>query len=87
MKLDNTKSVSLHSIINSIEDKAMACQTYHLMIEDDKKKKGKVDSKLIYEFDNLYKSKQEYKQHLINLIEWWLDEAYNNGLTAGRRSK
>ena len=87
MKLDSNKEVTLRSILNGIETKAMACQAYDLMIEDDKKKKGKADSKLLQEFDNLWKSKNEDKQHLINLIEWWLDEAYNNGVTDGRRRK
>lgn len=86
-KLDESKQVSLWSMLNLIQDKAMACQTYDLMIEDDKKKKRKANSKLIREFDNAWDSMKEEERHLVSLIEWWLDEAYNNGLSEGRRGK
>ena len=86
MKLDANKEVTLNSILSLIETRSMACQIYDMMIEEDKKK-GKTNSKLLQEFDNLWKSKNEDKRHLVSLIEWWLEEAYNNGVTDGRRSK
>ena len=86
MKLDANKEVTLNSILSLIETRSMACQIYDMMIEEDKKK-GKTNPKLLQEFDNLWKSKNEDKRHLVSLIEWWLEEAYNNGVTDGRRGK
>lgn len=87
MKLDDYKLVTLSSIISLIKDRAMACQTLNIMIADDKKKKGKANPKFIHDFDELWKMVKEEERHLLSQIEWWLDEAYNNGVTDGRRSK
>lgn len=87
MKLDDYKLVTLSSIISLIEDRAMAYQTLNIMNADDKKKKGKANPKFIHDYDELWKAMKEEERHLVSQIEWWLEEAYNNGLTEGRRRK